>query len=65
MLLLSFVLWLDLLLTQTSYMAFARAINPRLQAKEAWSWKITTPGILSHVCSCSVVYVMNDTANTC
>ena len=35
--------------TRVDYMAFARAINPQLKASEAWSWKTTTPGILSHV----------------
>lgn len=28
--------------------AFARAINPRVQAKEAWSWRISTPALLTH-----------------
>ncbi len=32
----------------TPAQAFARAINPRLQANEAWSWKTTTPGLLGH-----------------
>ena len=35
--------------TRVDYMAFARAINPQLKAKEAWSWKTTTPGVLSYV----------------
>lgn len=28
--------------------AFARAINPRVQANEAWSWRMSTPGLLTH-----------------
>jgi hypothetical protein len=29
-------------------MGFARAINPRIKANEAWSLHLTTPGILAH-----------------
>lgn len=28
--------------------AFAKAINPRAQANEAWSWRRSTPGLLAH-----------------
>ncbi|KAL8853339.1 MAG: hypothetical protein Q9221_001815 [Calogaya cf. arnoldii] len=28
--------------------AFARAINPRVQAKEAWSWRMSSAGLLTH-----------------
>ncbi|MCJ1410511.1 hypothetical protein MMC19_004596 [Ptychographa xylographoides] len=34
--------------TRVDYLAFARAINPRYQAKEAWSWRMSTIGILGH-----------------
>ncbi|MCJ1386077.1 hypothetical protein MMC17_009202 [Xylographa soralifera] len=34
--------------TRVDYLAFARAINPRFQANEKWSWRMSTPGILSH-----------------
>ncbi|KZF20720.1 mitochondrial carrier [Xylona heveae TC161] len=34
--------------TRVDYMAFARAINPRVRAKERWSWRMTTPGLLAH-----------------
>jgi len=27
---------------------YARAINPRVQAHEAWSWRMTSPAILAH-----------------
>ena len=30
------------------YKAYARAINPRIQANEAWSWRLSTPGLLAH-----------------
>ncbi|KAI9689084.1 MAG: hypothetical protein M1822_000821 [Bathelium mastoideum] len=30
------------------YMAYARAINPRVQRNEGWSWRTTTPGLLAH-----------------
>ena len=28
--------------------AYARAINPRIQAGGAWSWHTSTPGLLAH-----------------
>ncbi|KAL9116980.1 MAG: hypothetical protein Q9187_006487 [Circinaria calcarea] len=28
--------------------AFTKAINPRVQAKESWSWRMSTPGLLGH-----------------
>ncbi|KAL2353756.1 mitochondrial carrier domain-containing protein [Cryomyces antarcticus] len=28
--------------------AYARAINPRIQANESWSWRMSTPGVLAH-----------------
>lgn len=28
--------------------AFARAINPRVKANESWSWRMSTPGLLTH-----------------
>ncbi|KAK8202022.1 hypothetical protein M8818_005547 [Zalaria obscura] len=34
--------------TRVDYLGFARAINPRVQANEAWSLHLTTPGILAH-----------------
>ncbi|KAI9708825.1 MAG: hypothetical protein M1820_003780 [Bogoriella megaspora] len=34
--------------TRIDYMAYARAINPRVQRNEGWSWRITTPGLLAH-----------------
>ncbi|KAL8745326.1 MAG: hypothetical protein Q9190_002537 [Brigantiaea leucoxantha] len=34
--------------TRVDYLAFARAINPRVQANEAWSWRMSSPGILAH-----------------
>lgn len=30
------------------YTGFARAINPHVQAKERWSWRVSTPGLLAH-----------------
>ncbi|SLM34297.1 mitochondrial carrier [Lasallia pustulata] len=34
--------------TRVDYLAFVRAINPRAQAKESWSWRMSTPGLLAH-----------------
>ncbi|KAH0541869.1 hypothetical protein FGG08_003674 [Glutinoglossum americanum] len=34
--------------TRVDYMAYARAINPRVQANDSWSWRVTTPGLLAH-----------------
>ncbi|KAF2417234.1 putative mitochondrial carrier protein [Tothia fuscella] len=34
--------------TRVDYMAYARAINPRVQAGQPWSWKTSTPGLLAH-----------------
>lgn len=34
--------------TRVDYLAFARAINPRVQANEPWSWRMSTPGLLTH-----------------
>ncbi|KAL8996659.1 MAG: hypothetical protein Q9169_003883 [Polycauliona sp. 2 TL-2023] len=34
--------------TRVDYLAFARAINPRVQASEAWSWRMTSAGLLTH-----------------
>lgn len=34
--------------TRVDYLAFARAINPRVQANESWSWRLSTPGLLTH-----------------
>ncbi|MCJ1307262.1 hypothetical protein MMC25_000908 [Agyrium rufum] len=34
--------------TRVDYLAFARAINPRVQANEAWSWRMSTPWLLGH-----------------
>lgn len=33
--------------TRVDYLAYAKAINPRLQAG-GWSWQTTTPGLLAH-----------------
>lgn len=33
---------------RVDYMGYARAINPRVQAGEGWSWRMTTPAILAH-----------------
>ncbi|KIW01057.1 uncharacterized protein PV09_07571 [Verruconis gallopava] len=33
---------------RVDYMAYARAINPRIQAGSSWSWHVTTPGLLAH-----------------
>ncbi|KAL8704870.1 MAG: hypothetical protein Q9201_001986 [Fulgogasparrea decipioides] len=30
------------------YLAFARAINPRVQANEKWSWRMSSAGLLTH-----------------
>lgn len=29
-------------------MGYARAINPRVQAGESWSWRMTSPALLGH-----------------
>ncbi|TKA42298.1 hypothetical protein B0A49_11394, partial [Cryomyces minteri] len=34
--------------TRVDYMAYARAVNPRIQANESWSWHVSTPGVLAH-----------------
>ncbi|KAI9777004.1 MAG: hypothetical protein M1839_009148 [Geoglossum umbratile] len=34
--------------TRVDYMAYARAINPRVQANDPWSWRVSTPGLLAH-----------------
>ncbi|KAI9845670.1 MAG: hypothetical protein M1837_004644 [Sclerophora amabilis] len=34
--------------TRIDYMILARAINPRVQANERWSWRLSTPGLLAH-----------------
>ena len=34
--------------TRIDYMAYARAINPRAQSNQGWSWRTTTPGLLIH-----------------
>ena len=34
--------------TRIDYMAYAKAINPRFQRKEGWSWRTSTPGLLAH-----------------
>ncbi|KAF2724712.1 mitochondrial carrier [Polychaeton citri CBS 116435] len=34
--------------TRVDYMGYVRAINPRIQAQEAWSWHLTTPALLAH-----------------
>ncbi|KAI9819819.1 MAG: hypothetical protein M1832_003894 [Thelocarpon impressellum] len=34
--------------TRIDYMALARAINPRVQANERWSWRLSTPSLLAH-----------------
>ena len=34
--------------TRIDYMAYARAINPRVQRNEGWSWRTSTPGLLAH-----------------
>ncbi|EOD49649.1 putative mitochondrial carrier protein [Neofusicoccum parvum UCRNP2] len=34
--------------SRIDYMAYARAINPRVQANLPWSWRMTTPAILAH-----------------
>ncbi|MCJ1423800.1 hypothetical protein MMC29_001685 [Sticta canariensis] len=34
--------------TRVDYLAFARAINPRVQANESWSWRMSTPGLLTY-----------------
>ncbi|KAF2839096.1 mitochondrial carrier protein [Patellaria atrata CBS 101060] len=34
--------------TRVDYMAYARAINPRIQAGEGWSWRVTSLGVLAH-----------------
>jgi len=28
--------------------AYARAIHPRVQANDPWSWRVSTPGLLAH-----------------
>lgn len=33
---------------RVDYMGYARAINPRVQAGENWSWRLTSPAILAH-----------------
>jgi len=38
----------NLYLSKEAEQAFARAINPRVQAQEAWSFRMSTPGLLSH-----------------
>ncbi|KAL8887224.1 MAG: hypothetical protein Q9215_005184 [Flavoplaca cf. flavocitrina] len=34
--------------TRVDYLAFARAINPSVQASEAWSWRMSSAGLLTH-----------------
>lgn len=34
--------------TTNSNEGYARAINPRVQAGEAWSWRMTSPALLAH-----------------
>ncbi|MCJ1467779.1 hypothetical protein MMC07_006404 [Pseudocyphellaria aurata] len=34
--------------TRVDYLAFARAINPRVQANASWSWRTSTPGLLTY-----------------
>ncbi|KAL8749652.1 MAG: hypothetical protein Q9199_007553 [Rusavskia elegans] len=34
--------------TRVDYLAFARAINPRVQANESWSWRMSSAGLLTH-----------------
>ncbi|KAL8948467.1 MAG: hypothetical protein Q9222_005355 [Ikaeria aurantiellina] len=34
--------------TRVDYLAFAKAINPRVQANEPWSWRMSSPGLLTH-----------------
>ncbi|KAF4309192.1 mitochondrial carrier protein [Botryosphaeria dothidea] len=34
--------------SRIDYMAYARAINPRVQANLPWSWRMTAPAILAH-----------------
>ncbi|KAI9759374.1 MAG: hypothetical protein M4579_002363 [Chaenotheca gracillima] len=34
--------------TRIDYMILARAINPRVQASERWSWRTSTVGLLAH-----------------
>ncbi|KAL9069514.1 MAG: hypothetical protein Q9157_006122 [Trypethelium eluteriae] len=34
--------------TRIDYMAYAKAINPRVQRNGGWSWRTTTPGLLAH-----------------
>ncbi|KAI9815719.1 MAG: hypothetical protein M1827_002115 [Pycnora praestabilis] len=34
--------------TRVDWLAYAKAINPRVQAKESWSWRLSTPGLLAH-----------------
>ncbi|KAK3697347.1 hypothetical protein LTR37_017492 [Vermiconidia calcicola] len=33
---------------RVDYMGYARAINPRVQAGDSWSWRMTSPAILAH-----------------
>ncbi|KAL8791184.1 MAG: hypothetical protein Q9213_000141 [Squamulea squamosa] len=41
-------LLLELVPLLLNYLAFARAINPRVQANEAWSWHMSSAGLLAH-----------------
>ncbi|KAI9716549.1 MAG: hypothetical protein M1812_005280 [Candelaria pacifica] len=34
--------------TRVDWLAYAKAINPRVQAQERWSWRLSTPGLLAH-----------------
>ncbi|KAL8712855.1 MAG: hypothetical protein Q9220_003063 [cf. Caloplaca sp. 1 TL-2023] len=34
--------------TRVDYLAFAKAISPRVQANETWSWRMSSPGLLTH-----------------
>ncbi|KAF1983850.1 putative mitochondrial carrier protein [Aulographum hederae CBS 113979] len=34
--------------TRIDYMAYARAIDPRVQSAKSWSWRTTTAGVLAH-----------------
>merc|ERR1711977_703642 len=33
--------------SRVDYMGYARAINPRVQAGEAWTWRMTSPALLA------------------
>ncbi|KAL8936721.1 MAG: hypothetical protein Q9216_004789 [Gyalolechia sp. 2 TL-2023] len=34
--------------TRVDYLAFARAINPQVQANQRWSWRMSSAGLLAH-----------------